>query len=453
MDKRQKAKKAAARERHRHNVLLMRGFAIVLGAFLIINLITPSRSYSQSENRSLAERPKPSAETLADGTYFSDFNSYYADQFFLRDGWISLNFIGNYLMGSRSFEQGFVGKKGHLYPTQTEPDQDAVNNTAAAIKDFADRHSDLNNTLMLVPDATTVQPQYLPANATTRDQAKDISDFESQVQGSVNCVDVTSALSKHSEEYIYYKTDHHWTSLGARYAFEAAQSALNISADATLEDHLISTNFQGTLSSRSGDHFTSDEIHVYSLKDDDTQYYVTIPDTEETTTSIYDMDSLNQKDQYTVFLGGNHPLVEIETNADNSRSLLILKDSYANSFVQFLLPYYSTIVIVDPRYYYNDIETVLTSYAVTDVLFLYSADTLLADTVLADTLNSGTETDTTAADTSSSSDGTESVTGDSTASDSTSSDSSESVTGSSTSGSDTTGSEDSTESVTSSSTS
>ena len=95
---------------------------------------------------------------------------------------------------------------------------------------------------------------------------------------------------------------------------------------------------------------------------------------------------LEQKDQYTVFFGGNHALVEINTTAENGRNLLIFKDSYANSFVQFLLPYYERIVLVDPRYYYEDVGSLIKSEAITDVLFLYNENTFVDDNSLAGVL-------------------------------------------------------------------
>lgn len=121
-----------------------------------------------------------------------------------------------------------------------------------------------------------------------------------------------------------------------------------------------------------------------------------------------------------MFFGGNHPLVEIRTTANNGRNLLVFKDSYANSFIQFLYPYFQNIIMVDPRYYYDDIETSITSYGITDVLFLYSADTLLADTNLADTLNAASVSEQAADNGTGSGDngtgGTESVNGSSAAS-------------------------------------
>ena len=123
----------------------------------------------------------------------------------------------------------------------------------------------------------------------------------------------------------------------------------------------------------------------------DLQYVVTYPQTGEKSASIFKRESLNQKDQYEVFFGGNYPTVEIQTTVNNGKSLLIFKDSFANSFVQFLLPFYERITMVDPRYYYDNIDTLMSSEKVTDVLFLYSGDTLLDDQNLADTLEAAKE--------------------------------------------------------------
>ena len=86
------------------------------------------------------------------------------------------------------------------------------------------------------------------------------------------------------------------------------------------------------------------------------------------------------------FFGGNYGLIDIKTVNNNKRCLLLIKDSYANSFVQFLTPYYEHIIMVDPRYYYDDLEQVIASQTVTDVLFLYNMNTYLEDRSLADAL-------------------------------------------------------------------
>ena len=225
-----------------------------------------------------------------------------------------------------------------------------------------------------------------------RDQISDIERFENGLSEGIQTVDAAKALNDHSVESIYYKTDHHWTSEGAYYVFHQAAGAMGLDPDEVeYEPHVVSDSFQGTLSSRSGDHSSRDRISVYEPLPfgSEVLYIVNYPDLKTRSSSIFIRDKLKEKDQYTVFFGGNHPLVEIETTADSTRSLLVFKDSYANSFIQFLTPYYSRIIMVDPRYYYDDISSAMNTYGITDILYLYSADTLLKDTALADTLNAG----------------------------------------------------------------
>ena len=105
--------------------------------------------------------------------------------------------------------------------------------------------------------------------------------------------------------------------------------------------------------------------------------------------SLYDSKCLEEKDQYTVFLGGNHPRVDIATTSASKRCLLLFKDSYANCFVPFLTPYYQKIILIDPRYYYDKLDTLIRQEGVTDVLFLYNTDTFLTDNALADVLEGG----------------------------------------------------------------
>ena len=85
-------------------------------------------------------------------------------------------------------------------------------------------------------------------------------------------------------------------------------------------------------------------------------------------------------------MGGNYPSVLITTLNETGRNLLLLKDSYANCFIQFLLPFYDRILVVDPRYYSDDLNEDITDYNITDVLILYNANTFMQDNSLAGVL-------------------------------------------------------------------
>lgn len=401
--------------------LLTRIFLGAVAVIFFLNLIVPSREFSPDENRNLAQRPKISASSLANGDFFRDFNSYVSDQFVGRDLWMNIRSLGTAILGNRESENVYFGKDGYLLSKPAVPDEKAVSATETAINDFAGRHSDLGINLLMVPDAASILTDKLPRNAPVEDQISDIRGFENSLDGSIQIIDAIGVMQKNKEQRIYYKTDHHWTSLGAYEVFLGAANQLGIDAPITDNTvYTVSDSFQGTLASRSGRHTSRDSIEIYQPDGTDVDYIVTYPDTGEKSTSMFMSDKLKEKDQYQVFFGGNHPLVEIRTTADNGRNLLVFKDSYANSFMQFLYPYFQNIIMVDPRYYYNDIETAITSYGITDVLFLYSADTLLVDTNLADTLNASSVSDSADDHTSGSGDsgtaGTESVSGSSSAS-------------------------------------
>ena len=116
------------------------------------------------------------------------------------------------------------------------------------------------------------------------------------------------------------------------------------------------------------------------------EYSVKYPDAGKEICSMYKREALNGKDHYTVFFGGNYSRVDITTTANTERNLLVFKDSYANCMIQFLYPYFDHITMVDPRYFYDNVENIVTSEQVTDVLFLYNLDTFLSDTSLADVI-------------------------------------------------------------------
>ena len=376
----------AQQRRRLHNVILAGVFLLFLLVCFIVNLAVKDRDFSEAENRNLAQKPAFSLTTLTDGSYFSGLSDYANDQFFARDKWMSLKLKCETIMGRKDASGIFLGSDDYLLSAPETPNDDALSRTITNINQFAADHSDLSMRMMLVPDSAMILSDKLPKNAPVRDQLQDINDISGQLSGSIQFLDAASALAPHASEYIYYKTDHHWTSLGAYYAFSACSGQLGIASPVTNYDiYTVSDTFEGTLSSKSGSHKTTDTVQVY-IPQSQIRYYVTYSDSTQRVCSIYQSSALESKDKYTVFFGGNHPKVEISTTADNQRVLLLFKDSYANSFVQFLLPYYQKIIMIDPRYYYDNLDTILTTENVTDVLFLYSADTFVKDTSLSDVL-------------------------------------------------------------------
>lgn len=361
--------------------LLSLAFVLVL---TLITVLSSAKTYSESENRMLARKPALTASGLADGSYFSGAESAFADQFPGRDGWISTKLSFDRIFGAQESSGVYLGKDGYLLQQPSEPNEAALAANLAAINAFAASHKDVAMYMTLVPNAVTVLADKLPANAPVPDQPAQLAAIREQLSG-VNFLDVTEALLAHRDEPLYYHTDHHWTSLGARYAFEAMAEAMGIQPAEEYKVYTVSDSFEGTLSARSGSHGWLDQVQIY-VPQPEIDYKVVYGDSNAITATLYDKTALEAKDHYTVFFGGNHPRIDITTTVENQRRLLIFKDSYANCFVQFLTPCYEQIILVDPRYYYDDISILMKQSGITDVLYLYNLDTFLSDTSLSDVL-------------------------------------------------------------------
>lgn len=361
---------------------------LLAGVILLVTLFglfTKDREFSPNENRNLAQKPAFTLSALTDGTFLSDLSTYYADQFPGRDSWLSIQLWLNKLMGSKEAGGVYLCKDNYLIQVPGAPNEAALDKNLKAMEAFAQAYPDVNMVAAIVPNAVTIHADKLPKNAPVRSQQADLARLDSALS-SINFVDLTDKLLEHNAEELFYRTDHHWTSLAAAYAFEEIAPALNLQAPplSSYTRYLVSDSFEGTLSSKSGSHKVADKVELF-VPNTQVEYFIQQPDAEAVCT-MYDRDALNAKDHYTVFFGGNFSRVDIATTAETGKNLLVFKDSYANCFIQFLYPYYENIVMVDPRYYYDNVETVMNSSGITDVLFLYNLDTFLGDTSLADAL-------------------------------------------------------------------
>ena len=376
-------------QRRRRRLAYITGLvcALFLVVFTVISALTPDKTFSANENRNLRQRPEISVDGIMRGSFFGDTAAHFSDQFALRDRWISLKLAYDKLIGMKESHDVYLGKDHYLLQKTVEPDEKALDDIANAVNAFAAAHSDLSTRMLVVPCAAAVLPDKLPGSAPVRNQAADIDAFGQKLSG-VAFTNAQEALkSSNDSRPLFYRTDHHWTGYGARTVYEKCAPGIGVDAPVTeFDEYLLSESFLGTLGSQSGSFGRRDTIEIYVPKNCP-NYYVYYADLGKTVSSLYMRDKLNEKDQYQVFLGGNHPIVEIHTAAGTGRSLLIFKDSYANSFVQYLIPHYDTIIMIDPRYYFNRLDNVIQANGITDVLFLYSANTLLADHSLAVCLN------------------------------------------------------------------
>lgn len=375
MDNRKKSKRRIER-------LIGGIFILCLFGVMLVNLIIPDREMSEEENRMLASKPKLTFSALANGDFMEQYEEYLSDQFAGRDLWHRLKVALDRFGGSRMENGIYIGKDGQLLQDIQVSDQEHLSENLDAIKNFTETYQDIPVTMILVPDAACVLSDRLPWLASVEDQNQMISMAQQSLGDSVTWVDAASALNKHKREKIYYLTDHHWTSLGAFYTFQEAAPALGIEEDVSDKflSYTVSDSFNGVLASESGACLgTEEKIDIYVPREGDDDVIVNYVNESRRTTSLYDSSKLETKDQYGVFLGGNTSLIDIRTVSTSQKRLLVVKDSFANSFIPFLAPYYREIVVVDPRYYSGTIEDIMDAYRITDALFLYSGNSFFTD--------------------------------------------------------------------------
>ena len=369
-------------------------FSIILILVFIINVIVPNRKFYEKENRVLASRPEMDVARMSTGKYQKSYEAYVNDQFFGRDFWVTVKASADRLLGRTDANGVYLCKDGYLMEAFQPPSQEHLDATVNAMKDFAVRHSELQQYALIVPNAAEILKDKLPAAAPSKSQSPYLDATRDALEKSgVTFIDVRDILTQHNEDGIYYRTDHHWTTQGAYFAYLQAAEVMGLDSSLVSYEKLPVTNsFQGTLSAKSGFRSSEkEEIDVFLPKEDSLSSVVTYVDEQKKSASFYAASQLDGRDKYALFFDGNHPKVVINTPTQENRTLLILKDSYANCFVPFLAQHYRTIVMIDPRYYYGDLEELIQVENIQEILYLYNANTFFSDTSLELALAPGEE--------------------------------------------------------------
>lgn len=370
---------------------------VFIGFFVLISgtsLIIKDREFSPNENRYLAETPELSWDNILSGKFQDGLEDYLRDQVCFRDGWITVKTGIQKACGDTDIGGAYVGKDGYDFEkiTPEDVDEKQVDRNIKAVEDYFMMASETIDkqklSFLLVPTSGLVMQEKLPKNARLFDQAKYIDQVQKAMKD-YNFVDVRDTLMDHNDEYIYYKTDHHWTSAGACLAYDVWSERTGEEAETEdgLVKNVVSDKFRGSLYSKILDADSAyDEIWTYGLQKDDAfgskDCTVTI-DEKQQLDSIYDDEMLQKKDKYAYFLSGNYGQVHIQNQKAASKAkgknILIIKDSFANSFVPFATQDYENIYMVDLRYYNGDMKSYLQEHNITDVLVLYNISNFISD--------------------------------------------------------------------------
>ncbi len=389
-----------------------------------LSLVIEKPEVSQIEKRELAKEPKLSAESWLDGSYAEKYDLYYSDTFPFRElltsaaTWIrsamGLQFGGmRYVPSSQDTEQTTAPLQHQTDPEpendiQTEPDESSskpeedftvgveqvngilisngralqvfggiysmgewyasvINSYRAALDDSVRMYS------VVVPTATQY---YLSGRfrSMSGDEIKAINDIYAQLAPGITPVDVYTVLGEHTDEYIYFNTDHHWTGRGAYYAYTSFAKAANFTPKelAGYNTHYLDS-FLGTLYSATLDrslYDNPDYVEYYDIPIEYEAYRFNrgAPFTPVPTTLLGEYAS--GQNSYSVFLHGDFPLIKVITANKNGRKALVVKESYGNAFSTFLVPHYEELYIVDERYFELNLVSYIKENRITDVIFI-----------------------------------------------------------------------------------
>lgn len=347
----------------------------------LITLLSKKEDFSSVENRTLQKRPDFSFDDWFDKSFMNEFEAYVSDHFVGRINWIGAKIDTELLAGKKEIN-GIYITDDRLIEKTPDPDYEVMDKSVAAINTLA-ALTDTPVYVMISPTSAGVYTDVIPKNAPQLDQHSIIDYVYSNLDTGISAIDVYDILNASKEDYIYYRTDHHWTSLGAYYAYSTAISKLGFSSVpySRYDVEHASSEFLGTYYSKTlYDKLQPDTIDIYTSKDGSSVVSCTVSNgiEEKSYDSIYFREFLDVKDKYSTYLGSNQPCIKIKTNLQSDKKILIFKDSYANSFVPFLTQHYNEITVLDMRYINNFRDYALPE-DYTHILFLYNSTTFSSD--------------------------------------------------------------------------
>ena len=367
------------------NYIMIVCFLLFIFGFAVASFISEDREFSENENRYLQQTPEFSWKKLEKGEFTSDIESYMSDQIFMKDQLVSLKTVTDRTL-LKNYQNGvYFGKDGY-YLQDYQENRPLIEKNISCLNDFADSlDKSVDVSFLLVPNAVSVMSDKLPAVTQTDDQLESEKYISSILSDRINlCFPYDQLKDAAKSTQVFYKTDHHWTPNGAYRAYEQFCSLKGLTPfDRPAHEPITVTDFQGThYSATRLWNVENDEITYYPLDSLMTIYKITgeAAYEPETTENIVNMQKFNTRDKYAAFLDGNNGYSTIEGRGTGS--ILVVKDSYANSFVPYLTENYAKIGVVDFRNFKYGLDSTIEKEGYDEVLVLYNFQTFIADTNL-----------------------------------------------------------------------
>ena len=366
-----------------NNVLTALIFVGFIFGFLIASIVIGDRAFSDMENRNLASFPKISGETVLSGEFTKGFETYVQDQFPSRDRLMSLQTGLQRAAGKKDNGMVLFGKDGYLFSIETLDEEQLAKNVGYINTIAGKMGPGILCQLLVVPTATDILKDKLPSYAVTPDEDAALDYVRAHTQ--LAYTDLRDTLRQYAAQDIYYRTDHHWTTLGAMYAYDAWKWESRRTRDFAVT--LVSDQFYGTNYSKAVlSSIEPDCIYRYDNPVDTEVHSMEIYEANGTLSKqfdgVYDESYLQVKDKYSYFLSGNNPITKIKGSSSEEaagKRILVVKDSFAHCFIPFMLEDYEEIIAVDLRYYRADLTALAQENGVTEVLFLYNVLNLAQD--------------------------------------------------------------------------
>lgn len=353
----------------------------ILALFGIFCIFMPKKEYSENENRYLESFPAVAAETVISGEYQEKFEQAFSDQFPGRDFFMKSSTATKLMLGFKDTSDIYFGKEGYVFAKtrQREIDQNQYLDNLRYVEYLGQKNPE-KTSLILVPSPATVLKEYLPKNAPYYDAGAMYKE-EEVILKETQDIEVYDQIKQYAKQnQVYFKTDHHWTSLGAyaAYASYCEQTGQSKHSYGYFSAKKISDSFYGSMYSKA---------LAPGLKPDDFYAPVNVPQAEvvcdgQNRKGIYDVEKLMQKDKYAYYFGGNYGEVQISSHTQGKKRMLVIKDSFANSFVPFLMERYGEITMLDLRFYKSSVSQKIAEGNYDQILILYEMSNFANDTNL-----------------------------------------------------------------------